>query len=66
MTIWILPLVTTASGLVAVAFAARRASEEAERLRAGVLALGALRPEVADVVAGATGLRDSLEALRRT
>ena len=66
MIIWILPLVMTALGLVAVAFAARRAAEEAERLRTEVVTVAALRPEMADVVAGAAGLRDSLEALRRT
>ena len=64
--LWVLPLSVTAVGIVAVAVAASRAAEEAERLGAEVRRLGTLRPTVAEVGASARALRESLEWLRRT
>ncbi|MDP8992452.1 MAG: hypothetical protein M3N31_05270 [Actinomycetota bacterium] len=66
MSLWILPLLVVAAGLVPVAILVLRAAEEAGNLGRQLRELGALRPALVEVRTAGRQLRASMEELRRT
>lgn len=58
-TLWIVPLVVAAIGLVFVALSARRVADEASELRQAFLRAGELRPALVEIHTTARALRRS-------
>lgn len=63
--LWLLPLLVTAAGTLAVAVVGARVAEEAGELRRELARLGQLRPALVEVGAAGRALRASLARMER-